>query len=158
MLALKIDRDYYIPYLPSSEFNLRSDVPTIADMKIITATTMPITTEARPQESTMIRRYTWEIFPANQVVARSWRGKCKLCIKMTDKFDIKIICIFVFFILQFLFQISKFRPNRKATLKGLPVITHVTRNNVIFKIILHTMTSPIFSVFTSHVINTKNRN
>ena len=117
MLALKIDRDYYIPYLPSSEFNLRSDVPTIADMKIITATTMPITTEARPQESTMIRRYTWEIFPANQVVARSWRGKCKLCIKMTDKFDIKIICIFVFFILQFLFQISKFRPNRKATLK-----------------------------------------
>ena len=82
---------------------------------------------------------------SNQVdVARSWRGKCKLCIKMTDKFDIKIICIFVFFTLQFCSIPVSFWLNRKAISKGLPVIMHVARNNVIFKIIHNTMTSLIY--------------
>ena len=91
-LGNTIDTKYYTLHLPSSESSLRSDVPTIADMKIITATTMPITIEALPQESTMIRCYTWQMFQS-EVVARSWRGGCKFSIKMTDKFDIKIICI-----------------------------------------------------------------
>lgn len=54
--------EYYILPLPSSVSSFRSDVPTIADMKIIAHTTMPppIAAISADFESDMdmIRRYT----------------------------------------------------------------------------------------------------
>ena len=54
-----IGTEYYLSiyYIPSSVFSLRSDVPTIADMKIIAHTTMPLATMHELFES-MIRHYS----------------------------------------------------------------------------------------------------